>query len=467
MKYKIVSLFSGCGGLDEGFRLADDFEVIWANDIYLPSCNTFAKNFNLKVINEFKKYNNAVYSGDITEVDFSKILPPKEVDIVTGGPPCQDFSIIRGSANRKGIKVKRGRLYVHFIRALVSLQPKIFIFENVKGLISSNKKQAFFKIEDDFKNLNLRWPGMWKNHSIYINNLKETETLKNYDLLFSGVVDFSVLGVPQKRERVIIIGIRKDLSEVFKNEFEEKKFEIKSLLKINDGILPAYPITPIEIFTGKTLDELGDYYKSIITEYDKLKGQIKSPRSTYYLKKIRPNYTLDLWKDYFSFYNGSISLDEEEKKQKIKESHKRVLKQLGYYGRDIRKIDFKDGSNKFFDEKHQIKERMKFIPPGENHRYVKGTKYSVKGLMSNIYKRIHPIKLAPTVIARGGGGTWGYHYSINRQRMTNRERARLQTFPDNFLFEGTPSEIRRQIGEAVPPLAGKKLALLIKQILSK
>jgi len=97
------------------------------------------------------------------------------------------------------------------------------------------------------------------------------------------------------------------------------------------------------------------------------------------------------------------------------------------------------------------------IPPDENYLFVKGTKWEVEGRgISLIYRRLHPLKPAYTVVAYGGGGTWGYHYRRNRARLTNRERARLQSFPDSFLFKGNTSQVRAQIGEAVPPLDGEK-----------
>ncbi|MEM4964335.1 MAG: DNA cytosine methyltransferase, partial [Pyrobaculum sp.] len=96
----------------------------------------------------------------------------------------------------------------------------------------------------------------------------------------------------------------------------------------------------------------------------------------------------------------------------------------------------------------------------------KGTKWEVRGLMSNIYRRAQPLVPAPTVIAYGGGGTWGYHYERKRSMLTNRERARLQSFPDDFLFTGTWSEVRAQIGEAVPPIVAKRIAEIVANILN-
>ena len=142
----------------------------------------------------------------------------------------------------------------------------------------------------------------------------------------------------------------------------------------------------------------------------------------------------------------------------------KVLKELGAYKNPISKLDFEDGSNKKAATQSRIKERMRRIPPGQNHEFVRDTKYSVKAMMSNIYRRVHPLVPSPTIIANGGGGTYGYHYERERQNLTNRERARLQSFPDNFLFKGNKSDVRRQIGNSVPPLGSKRVAEAVKEI---
>jgi DNA (cytosine-5)-methyltransferase 1 len=109
---------------------------------------------------------------------------------------------------------------------------------------------------------------------------------------------------------------------------------------------------------------------------------------------------------------------------------------------------------------------MRLIPPGENYKFVEGTLWEVEGKgISLVYRRLHPLKPAYTVVAYGGGGTYGYHYRRTRTALTLRELARLQTFPDDFIFFGSRHQIRAQIGEAVPPLAAKRIAEVVKDLL--
>jgi DNA (cytosine-5)-methyltransferase 1 len=100
-----------------------------------------------------------------------------------------------------------------------------------------------------------------------------------------------------------------------------------------------------------------------------------------------------------------------------------------------------------------VVERLKHIPPGKNAWYEglpKHLRLNVKtARMSQIYKRLDPNRPSYTITGSGGGGTHGYHWKENRA-LTNRERARIQTFPDDFVFEGSKEEVRKQIGMAVP-----------------
>ena len=98
------------------------------------------------------------------------------------------------------------------------------------------------------------------------------------------------------------------------------------------------------------------------------------------------------------------------------------------------------------------------IPEGGNFTDIpKDDPLYVKGMISHVYRRINRSEPAKTIIAAGGGGTWGYHYPEPRP-LTNRERARLQSFSDDFIFKGNITEVRRQIGNAVPPEGVRPLA---------
>lgn len=178
---KVASLFCGCGGTDVGLIGDFDFlgkhydangiEIVYANDIDANACAIFEKNFGLTPDNR-----------DIRTVT-SEELP--EFDILTGGFPCQSFSIVAQNPPRLGIKDDRGMLFFEMCRILRERQPKCFIAENVKGILTANKKEAFPLILQEFEN-------------------------SGYDVKYT-VLNAAEYGVPQKRERVIIVGFRKDL----------------------------------------------------------------------------------------------------------------------------------------------------------------------------------------------------------------------------------------------------------------
>ena len=146
--------------------------------------------------------------------------------------------------------------------------------------------------------------------------------------------------------------------------------------------------------------------------------------------------------------------------------HRKILKQLGY-DKGVHEKDFPDGSNGIPKEKGSVTERMNRIPPGMNYLVTENTEWKVAGSMSNIYRRTDPLRPAFTVMAYGGGGTWSYHYDRDRGMLTNRERARLQTFPDKYMFEGDRSQVRAQIGEAVPVQLGRKIAEIATLVLEQ
>lgn len=181
--YSVVSLFSGCGGLDLGFRGGfeslgqkyekNPFDIIWANEINPYACETYAANVHKQII-----------EGDIVQC-FDK-LPPY-ADVVIGGFPCQDISINGKMAGV--VDGKRSGLYVWMVNAVKTLRPKVFIAENVKALLLSRHSSSLKKVVEDFSSI-------------------------GYNVSFQ-LYDAADYGVPQNRERVIIVGVRKDLNADF------------------------------------------------------------------------------------------------------------------------------------------------------------------------------------------------------------------------------------------------------------
>ena len=121
-------------------------------------------------------------------------------------------------------------------------------------------------------------------------------------------------------------------------------------------------------------------------------------------------------------------------------------------------------NNELINIKEKTKKMLELIPEGGNFTDIpKDNPLYVKGTISHVYRRIKRDEPAKTIIAAGGGGTWGYHYPEPRP-LTNRERARLQSFPDNFIFEGNVTEVRRQIGNAVPPMGVREVAKRLRPL---
>lgn len=208
-KLRVASLFCGCGGTDVGLLGNFDFlgkhydsnsmEIVYANDIDDHACSIFKENFKI-----------TPDSRDIREVR-SEELP--EFDILTGGFPCQSFSIIAQNPKRLGVKDERGRLFFEMCRILRERQPKCFIAENVKGILTANKKSAFPLIIKEFEE-------------------------SGYDVQYR-ILNSADYGVPQKRERVIIVGFRKDLHIAFR--FPDPEIESE------DGYAPLKKVIEADV----------------------------------------------------------------------------------------------------------------------------------------------------------------------------------------------------------------------------
>ncbi len=332
MSFKIFSTFTGAGGLDIGFH--GDFNYL---NTYYPKLNF--KTVKALEINEYacqtlendSKYfsDTDIIQGDIMKIDPNK-FKDENYDVLLGGFPCVTFSVV---GKQVGLKDDiNGQLYESFVEAL---QPKVFLAENVKGILSANKGEAIKIITKRFEDTGYK--------------------------LKVQLVNFADYGVPQLRQRVLFIGIRKDIE-----------------------------------------------------------GEFNIPEPTHKEKHITT----------------------EEAFQNIDKNcvNSNLIKQLATTTAKLEAIP--EGGN------------FKDLPP----------ELAIKGLMSNIYRKLDRKKPAYTVLASGGGGTWTYHYEEPRA-LSNRERARLQSFPDDLIFKGSNTEVRRQIGNAVPAVGVYPFAREIERIL--
>jgi DNA (cytosine-5)-methyltransferase 1 len=462
-RYTVVSLFSGAGGLDLGFVLSGRFEILVANDIEEHMVETYSVNFGARIVPRLQpRLYPQVILGDVAKVGFSP-LRDEGVNVVIGGPPCQDFSILRSStAERVGIRVRRGRLYAHFVRALAEIQPEAFVFENVPGLLTANEGLAYKTILEDFENLNLRWDEVRKSLG---NNSHVSSNVKGYTILFSEVVEATAFGVAQQRRRLIIVGIRKDL--VKKDRTFDVATKFRRLMLGGREVLKRYPLTTMEAFEGLPLTELGARYVEVVKEYEGVWNEVRTEKMMEWKRKVWDRLTFDVVKDY-CFFNKINPCNEREVEEVVERTHKVILKEMGYYGVRVSDVKVDDGSHVAPVEPPNVVTKVKMIPFGENFEVLVGSEWELrrKGV-SQIYRRLNPLTPSYTVVAYGGGGMAMYHYERHRTALTIREKARLQSFPDSFRFVGSLSNMKAEVGEAVPPLVAKAIASALAELLDE
>lgn len=193
---KTLEIFSGAGGLAKGLELSG-FEHAAFVEFNKHACDSLSENFDPKL----------VFFGDIKDFNLDSL---ENIDIVAGGPPCQPFSM---GGKHQADQDDRD-MFPYAIRAIERLTPKAFVFENVKGLLRQTFSDYF-----EYIILRLSYPDFaaetntdWKDHLVKLRKIKKsTYTGKKYDVNFK-LINAADYGVPQTRERVVIVGIRSDLS---------------------------------------------------------------------------------------------------------------------------------------------------------------------------------------------------------------------------------------------------------------
>lgn len=195
---KLISLFSGAGGLDLGFQKAG-YEIVAANEFDKTIWETYEKNHEAKLI-----------KGDICKIPSDEF---PECDGIIGGPPCQSWS---EAGSLKGINDPRGQLFYQYIRILKDKKPKFFLAENVKGMMA-------------------------KRHNSAVENIVSQFEEAGYDV-FIHLLNASDYGVPQDRKRVFYVGFRKDLNISF--DLQPKPYDYKltfrdAIYDLKDNAIPA------------------------------------------------------------------------------------------------------------------------------------------------------------------------------------------------------------------------------------
>ena len=354
--------------MDLGFELAGH-DIIWANDFDQDAVNTYNKNIG-KYSGHEAICKDIVKLLDTDKEHINEILP--DCDIIIGGFPCQGFSI--ANLNRS-MKDERNFLYLQLLKAISVKQPRYFLLENVKGLENMEKGKILQMILEDLENAGTKKSKIFKGNGL------------GYKVAYN-VLNAYNFGVPENRERVIILGIRNDIVNQ-SNVTQYIKDDVKTSKKYKTLYIP---ITHSE--NSEKIEEIKPFQK-LNNAYMSWKNKEKVDLSVSTIYKLRN------MRDAI----GDLPLE------------------------------------------YDSEESKKYL----NHTGSK-CKVNIKNTMGN--RATDWDKYAPTIMGRGSGtgGPLIPPHPEQHRRLSVREVARIQTFPDDFEFCGSNSAGYRQIGNAVPVL---------------
>ena len=400
-KFKVISLFSGAGGMDLGFINAG-FEIVWANDFFKEAVESYRKNVDSRIV-----------FGDITKIDSSEM--PDNVDLVIGGFPCQGFSVAN---NKRSMKDERNFLYKEMLRVINDKKPKFFVAENVKGILSMKKGKVFEMIKNDFEKLGYKVDAKLLNAAEY--------------------------GVPQARERVVIIGNRIGVENPFPKPtywVDSKKYTTKKGLKkpvtvketigfLSDVRLSDKPIT---LDNGMTIYN----HMAATNVYDKFWGR------KYKVKQEDICDYLRMWRDKAGYTTKKV------------DDHFGYKYTAGHWFR-------KDNHSGSIPKPSDWWELKKIF--GFDNKYDK----KVTTMVEKEIKFEQSLRItnwdrpSDTITATSP------EIHVNKERrLSVRECAMLQTFPMDYQFVGSLNTVYRQIGNAVPVKLAEQIAKGIYEVLIK
>ena len=406
-KLRVVDLFSGAGGLTFGFYYdlvngdfvrRDNVEFVFSNEFAPQAVKAFKKNYGDSI---------PVIAGDICDITDEMIdgyVDGKEVDVIIGGPPCQSFSTV---GQRK--YDERAKLSHQYLRVLEKIKPKMFLFENVKGILSM--RETFYKTDSlgntiyqdvkkhrGSKEYTKSEPVVDYYGDLVINRLADEFDRIGYNIQYRTMLA-TEFGVPQIRERVFIIGIRKDLDLAW--EYPQ-------------GSGPQYSV----------YDAISDL--PVVREGEQVTQYDAPPKNAY--QSLMRGCNTELTEHFCGIYGDKI----------------RTV---------IQNVAEGEGKDDF------------------NARVDKGLidkKYYLTSGYGNTYGRLERNKPCTTITNNLAtpSALRCIHYEQNRA-LTPREGARIQSFPDWYQFEGNRTDVARQVGNAVPPLMAIAFANKILEVLNK
>lgn len=361
---KVIDLFSGCGGLSSGF-IKEGFHIKKAVEFDYSIANTYMMNHpGVEMIID-----------DIQNIDQSGFFTQGDADVIIGGPPCQGFSMAGARIRLGFIDDPRNYLFKHYFNVVKTVKPKVFIMENVKGLMTMQDGTIFNEILRIFSDPKLL---DGQPYNVYHRIIK--------------AVDF---GIPQKRERLIIIGTL--ANDVHCNEIWQKTIE---------EIEQDYPAYFQSVTVADAIMNLS---------HTTIDGVIANPDSQSEYQKYLAS-------------NASIITNHSQT------NHSEIAV-----------------------------ERMKKIDNGENFTALDE---QINSVHSGSYGRLSWDGLAPTITTRFDTPAGGrFIHPIENRTLSPREAARIQSFPDDFIFYGNKTSVCKQIGNAVPPKISYFLARFTKNLL--
>jgi DNA (cytosine-5)-methyltransferase 1 len=381
-RFTCIDLFCGCGGFSLGMERAG-FDVLAAIDFNPEAISVYRANFPTVP---------HVLEKDLTAFpprELARLTGADEVDVIVGGPPCQGFSLVRqrdgANHGKRLVEDKRRHLYREFLRYVESFRPKVFVMENVLGIRSAAGGMYFTRVQKEARAIGYR--------------------------VHSQIEEAHALGVPQKRQRQLIIGTRRDLPGYFRTELEAAPRAVPSP-SLGAAICDLPPV------------RAGGGEESM--DYDLERRRV-------HVKKYGTRYL-----------HGTLEVD-------------RASRLTAHRARPHSDRDLRDFA-RLHEGEHcaaAMKRGVRFEFPYDKETF------------KDRYKRQHRDKPCSTIVAHlSKDGLMFIHPTQNRS-LTPREAARIQSFPDWFGFPVHRTHQFRMIGNAVPPLVAEAVGLAVNSYLEK